>query len=128
MKRVAATLLLSGILAVAVFGFLGMNPTMDHDAGCIASLVSVVACPLEGLSSALYHMSAYSSFSQAVFTSSLVLLALALLAFLAFAQRAAYVPIPIRSRAALRARLASSFAPRHKFIRWLSLFENSPSA
>ncbi|MBI4094097.1 hypothetical protein HY417_03985 [Candidatus Kaiserbacteria bacterium] len=125
--KISAVALLVGVLAVGAFGFLGMNPDMNHDGGCIASLVNVATCPLEGLSSALYHMSAYASFSQAVFTSSLILLALALLALLAFAGLRAGLPIPVHSRSALHARHVSSFAPRRKFIHWLSLFENSPS-
>ena len=126
--RFSAVLLLVGILAVGVFGFTGMNPGMDHQSGCIASLVNVVACPLQGISSAIYHMSAYASFSQAVFSLSLILLALILLALLAATlgrlKLATPKPVPI-SRIAHSRLDEDSYT--EKQLLWLSRFENSPS-
>lgn len=126
--KFSAAFLLVGILAVGVFGFLGMNPGMDHESGnCIASLVNVVTCPLEGLSNAMYHINAYASFSSAIFFSPLVLLALTLFAFLALASPASFSLLPAQGRLTVRIRQTSLATPRNKFIRWLSLFENSPS-
>src|SRR3990167_3157371 len=126
--KFSAALLVVGILAVGVFGFLGMNSTMDHESGnCIASLVNVIACPLEGLSSAIYHMQAYASFSQAVFSSSLLLLALVLLALLAHARGLTRDLLPATPSRRLPMREGSRPVLGHTFIRWLSLFENSPS-
>ena len=123
-----AALLLVGVFAVGAFGFLGMGPMTDHEAGnCVASLVNFVACPLEGLSSAIYHMQAYTSFSQAVFSSSVLLLALILLALLAHARGLTRDLLPIAPRRRLPIREGSRVVLRHTFIRWLSLFENSPS-
>ena len=123
-----AALLIVGVLAVGVFGFLGMNPMMDHESGnCIASLINVVACPLSGLSSAIYHMSAYASFSQAVFSSSLILLTLIALALLVILSASSLSPSPAPSYVTLSVRHLSSTTARHKFIGWLSFFENSPS-
>lgn len=120
-------LLAVSVLAVGVFGFLGMNPDMGHDGGCIASLVNAATCPLQGIESMVYHASAYASFSQAVLASSLVLLALAALALFALARGVAHVPVPIHTYRAERIRHAQPRAPRDEFVRWLSLFENSPS-
>lgn len=126
--KVSAVLLVVGILAVGIFGFLGMDPAMDHaDRICVASLVNIVACPMEALSNAIYHMRAYASFSLAIFTSSFVLLALIVLALRGFASAALFVPAPERARCALQRPRNSSSAHRRKFIRWLSRFENSPS-
>ena len=126
--KLFAVLLLVGVLAVGAFGFLGMNPMTDHEAGnCVASLVNFVACPLEGLSSAIYHMQAYASFSQAVFSSSMLLLALVLLALLAHARGLMRDLLPVAPRRRLPMREGLRVVLGHTFIRWLSLFENSPS-
>src|SRR3989338_4102643 len=123
-----AALLLVGVLAVGVFGFLGMGPMTDHEAGnCIASLVNVIACPLEGLSSAIYHLQAYASFSQAVFSSSLLLLTLVLLALLAHTRALMRDLVPVVESRRLPMRESSRVVSRYKFVRLLSLFENSPS-
>ena len=126
--KFSAVLLVVGLLAVGVFGFLGMNSMTDHEAGnCIASLVNVVACPLEGLSSAIYHLQAYASFSQAVFSSSLLLLTLVLLALLAHTRALMRDLVPVVESRRLPMRESSRVVSRSKFVRWLSLFENSPS-
>lgn len=125
--KFTVALLLLGILAVGGFGFLGMNSAMDHDGGCIASLVNVATCPLQGIMSAMYHLETYASFSQAVLTSPLILLAFALLVLLVFAGLHAYIPIPIPARVTLRVHRETSALQRRKLIDWLSLFENSPS-
>ena len=126
--KLFAVLLLVGVLAVGAFGFLGMSPMTDHEAGnCVASLVNFVACPLEGLSSAIYHMQAYASFSQAVFSSSALLLALVLLALLAHARGLMRDLLPAAPSRRLPMREGSRPVLGHTFIRWLSLFENSPS-
>lgn len=129
MRRLLATFLLAGMLAVGVFGFAGMNPTMDHESGnCVASLVNAVACPPEGLSSAIYHISAYALFSLATLSTSLVLLSLILLALLAATLERLKLsipePVPI-SRIALSRLDRNSY--NEKQLRWLSRFENSPS-
>ena len=126
--RPFAVLLIVGVFAVGVFGFLGMGPMTDHEAGdCVASLVNIVACPLEGLSSAIYHLQAYASFSQAIFSSSLLLLALVLLALLAHARALVQDLVPVVESRRLPIRESSRVVSRYKFVRWLSLFENSPS-
>ncbi|MBI2612382.1 hypothetical protein HYW59_01030 [Candidatus Kaiserbacteria bacterium] len=127
MKSGTAALLVVGIFAVGVFGFLDMDPSMDHDGGCIASLVNAASCPLQGLESAMYHMSAYTSFSRAVFSST-ILLALILLVLLARTYGFAhFLLLPGMRPRRLYSRSTSDIAPRYKFIQWLSLFENSPT-
>lgn len=127
--KVSAVFVLVGILAVGVFGFVGMNPSMDHESGnCVASLVNAVACPLEGLSSAIYHISAYASFSLATLSTSLVLLALVLLALLVAAHERLRlsVPKPVPISRIARSRLDRN-SYKEKQLRWLSFLENSPS-
>lgn len=125
--KASAAIVLAGILAVGVFGFAGMNPGMDHESGnCVASLVSAVVCPLEGISSAIYHISAYASFTLAILSSSLVILSLLLLALFAFSRQRAPIPITVRPLETRTLRLDRN-APIEKFVSWLSLFENSPS-
>src|SRR3989344_5678065 len=124
----SAALLVVGLLAVGVFGFLGMNSTMDNENGnCLSPRVNVIACPLEGLSSAIYLLQAYASFSQAVFSSSLLLLTRVLLALLAHTRALMRDLVPVVESRRLPMRESSRVVSRYKFVRWLSLFENSPS-
>ncbi|HCM43509.1 TPA: hypothetical protein DIS55_00980 [Candidatus Kaiserbacteria bacterium] len=128
--RAFALLMLVGFVAVGVFGFAGMSHDMSHGSGCIAStLNNSVVCPQDALSSALYHIAAYQSFSQATIIS-LSFSALALLILLAalFAVRKKILLIPSAPLCILSKRRDDIPLPRReKFLRRLSLFENSPS-
>ena len=118
---------LVGLIVVGVFGFVGMNHEMDHGSGnCVASVLNIAICPSETISSALYHIAAYKSFSQMTLVSLSLLLAL--LFFIAMRSvRGALAPIPIAlSSQAVRRRNAHR-ASGVEFTRWLSRFENSPS-
>ena len=128
--RGLALLVLVGFIAVGVFGFAGMSHDMSHGSGCIATaLNNSTVCPQDALSSALYHIAAYQDFSQATITplslSALVLLIL-LAALLTIRKR--LPPISSASLHVLSKRRDDALLPqREKFLRRLSLFENSPS-
>jgi len=128
--RAFALLVLVGFVTVGVFGFAGMSHDTGHNSGCIAiTLSNSVVCPQDALSSALYHIAAYQSFSQTTITS-LSFSALALLILLAalFAVRKRLLPIPSVPLYVLSKRRDDiSLSCREEFLRRLSLFENSPS-
>src|SRR3989344_4498172 len=128
--RTFALLVLVGFVAIGVFGFAGMSHDMSHGSGCIASaLNNTVVCPQDALSSALYHIAAYQSFSQATIISfSLSALVLLILLAALFAVRKRPLPIPSAPLRVLSKRRDDTPLPRQEeFLRRLSLFENSPS-
>jgi len=121
MKSAFATFLIFSLLGVAVLGFLAMNHGDGHN-GCIAATANGVDCAREigraGLFS--FHSDAFRGFSLAVLFG-FALLALALLFNFSF---------KIISSAQHKERLKPRilFLPqKNRFIRWLSLHENSPS-
>lgn len=122
-------LVLVGFIAVGAFGFMGMSHDMGHGSGgCVASIVNTNAlCPSDTILSALYHVSAYKSFTEAAFgAGSIITLLAALLLLLAASliPRPIPAPIPSTRRRDLRREPRVFHAG---FIHWLSLFENSPS-
>lgn len=123
------TVLVLSFLAVGVFGISGMTHDMSHGQGCIASALNNNAvCPEDSLASALYHVSAYKSFSEgilgaALFTAGLLLFLLTA----ALARQSLPLAIPIPISREMRARKRGSGTARSKFIHWLSLLENSPT-
>ncbi|OGG79953.1 hypothetical protein A3A39_01040 [Candidatus Kaiserbacteria bacterium RIFCSPLOWO2_01_FULL_54_13] len=129
MKFWVTSVLTIGVVAVGVFGFVGMSHDMSHGSGCIASVVNKNAvCPEDALSSALYHITAYKTFSEFTIASTFFALITLLLLLLAavLATKEKLRPIPLRRQ---RVRWQDDFHTSHreKFLRWLSLFENSPS-
>ena len=127
-----SAVLLTAVLAVGVFGFAGMSHDMSHGSGnCIASSANFYAvCPQDCVSSALYHISAYKSFTEAVAVTPLISLILALLALLFYLaiqkvfRELAPIPLAVSPHAVWRRSVPDT---EIKFMRWLSRFENSPT-
>ena len=126
-------------LAIAVFGFVGMNHTTAMNdgkeaPGCAIPLFSSLVCVNGVIGMAIHHISAYQSFSQFqinYFGSSILLLLLSIFMagmFLLWHKSSNFLPKYLSSFAFWHFR---SPAVRHnasfKFLNWLSLFENSPS-
>ena len=129
--RAFALLVLVGFVTVGVFGFAGMSHDTGHNSGCIAiTLSNSVVCPQDFVSSALYHISAYKSFTEAVAVTPLISLILALLAFLFHLavqkvfRDLAPIPLAVSPHAVWRRSVPDT---EIKFMRWLSRFENSPT-
>lgn len=132
MKPAFATFLVGAFIAVAVFGVFAMN--LEAKAGhvsCIAQTVQGAVCPESNgpLAFIGFHLSAFKSFSTAVFgLSSLVtiLLTLVLLTISGFICRDIFSP----KNFSFTARSRESSEPilsKRQFIHWLALHENSPS-
>lgn len=125
-----ALITLVAVISVGVFGFVGMNHETGHGSGnCVASVVNIAVCPPETISSALYHITAYKSFSQMTLASlALLALLLALLFFIvARGAHGVLVPIPIALSPHTMRRRNARHTSEAEFTRWLSRFENSPS-
>lgn len=146
MKSAIITGLLLGYLSIAVFGFIGMRAEHSMDGSphvtCLAVLASVaqggIACPQQiGANSvgfALFHVKTYKGFSTAVVNAPLIdiLLAVGLMVLLAAGTSVLCAHHRSPYLAAFTKRLfrivdtVASFA-RELIMRWLALFEHSPS-
>lgn len=128
MKPVSVILVLAGFVAVAVFGFLGMNHAQNigHD-DCIAS-AALGACHNLGRTDLVFlHISAFQRFSEAVIGGAAGtgwLLALFAAVFIA---GAFLLFSPERSWYLGRQFESDFLGFRKEFLHWLALHENSPS-
>ena len=135
MKLVLTTLLIFGLLGIAVFGVFAMNHGSGYGHnGCIAATLQGVDCPKgeNTLSFLTFHLGVFQSFSTAVFGQtilSFLLLGVPLLLLARIVISTLYIapgsPGP-HSRLRYFLRLSpSSFQKR--ILRWLALHENSPA-
>lgn len=107
-------------LTVIVLGFSSMN----HDGGCSFSTGDVVECPLTAISMAVRHISAYGTFVS-VMPAMIVAVLLMFLFILFFGISGGAEAPPLQQKQDTK-----SYEIRHgikKLIRWLALFEHSPS-
>ncbi|MBI2588056.1 hypothetical protein HYW30_02030 [Candidatus Azambacteria bacterium] len=122
MKPAFAFVLLIGFLAIAGFGFLGMNEDGAAHGKCLASVAEGMECPENAgtLASAFFHLDALKHFVLSILVAALTLLGVAL-----FLRRSADVPIASSS---FHSPLASfAFPSSRRLLAWVSLFEHSPT-
>ena len=130
-KNTIAPLVFASFLMAAFFGFTAMSngPDGRMQGDCPFSVTGASLCPQDAVAAAVHHLSAYQSFLNVpvslgfgtlISMFGLIGLALVLVA------SSPPVPIPVASSGVLYTSppLASY---NKKLIRWLSLFENSPS-
>ena len=122
---------LVSLLAIVFFSFSlmarGVDGQMQGD--CPFSVMGVPLCPQDAFAAAVHHISAYQSFLNIIASSGvtalIVTLVLAVCAALAYsAGLLGFAPAP--PMRLVRVPLSSAL-PKRKVLRWLSLFENSPS-
>ncbi|MDO8552292.1 MAG: hypothetical protein Q7S01_02040 [bacterium] len=128
-KRIAAAFMLVSLLAIVFFSF----ATMAHadtgiESDCPFSVMGEPLCPQDLVAAAVHHISAYQSLTAApvVINTIIFIIALLLLAcgFFLFT-----IPPPALSPGLLRYSRHPVSSPQNREAkRWLSLFENSPSA
>ena len=130
-KQIGTALILVAFLTLAIFFFTimtrGTDGSMQGD--CPFSLMGAMLCPQDALAAATHHISAYQSFLNIVASSGMAALILALLVALAAALLFSAAPLVYEAHACVRRLLNFSFTvpQERKTIRWLSLFEHSPS-
>ena len=124
-----ALLLLTSILVIGVFGFATMNHSIGHSASCVASAVDSTHCPQNIVAMTVHHIQAYLTFFSAIPVSPI--LVLMLLLTLLLSARSLFVPIKYKfddpDRKIIYKKSEAKPLALRKLIRWLSLFENSPS-
>ena len=124
MKRLSIILIIA-LLVTGTFGFTAMN----HSGGCSFAFGGNGDCPPTAIGMIMHHVDSYLQFfSSMPVTTSLSVLAMALLVLSVFDVWPQGLKPPRRSFAFERVgdRGAGSTKDSN-FIRWLSLFENSPS-
>ncbi len=130
-KKIVASLVLTSFLAVIFLSFPMMMGAADGSMpeGCPFSATGVSLCPTDTVAMAAHHISVYQSFLMVTLHSEMALLLASLLllaiAFLAFFIRPQLFTRPILAGIAFDSPPAE--AGERKIMRWLSLFENSPS-
>ena len=130
-KKITVLIVLASFLMIALLSFSLMTHGPDGRMGgeCPFSAMGASLCPQNTLAVALHHISAYNSLLAAPTQSGITAL-IAVLLFVASLVLLLSVSPPAFSAPA---RAGSFFdSPRatpqdRKEIRWLSLFENSPS-
>ena len=129
MTKFLSLLLLISILVIGVFGFATMNRDIEHSAGCVASAVDSTPCPQNIVAMTVHHIQAYLTFFSAIPVSPI--LVLMLLLTLLLSARSLFVPIKYKfddpDRKIIYKKSEAKPLALRKLIRWLSLFENSPS-
>jgi len=133
MKYITLSLLI-GFVAIGTFGFGFMNHDEGHiTSNCIASVIDKVTCLQSDLAVALHHINAYQTFSQATPSSFYISLALILGLFVVgyiFLKNLLSKNLLTPSPQLLRHKQNEPELYLHqsrKIIKWLSLFESSPS-
>lgn len=137
MKIALTLLLIIGFAGTAIFGVFAMNHGAAHGhEGCIAAAAQGTDCPREenAFSFLNFHSAAFQSFSTAIFGESI---ASALISFAVLALAAALgvfakvsTEMPAFAAHSYRAQFleSCSLSFQQKFVHWLALHENSPSA
>jgi len=129
-KKIVAPLVFASFLMVAFFGFAAMTSGQDGrmQGDCPFSATGASLCPQDILPGVIHHLSAYQSFLNVPIGFNLTVLLIALLAFsiapILFWGSLVLVPIAFEK---VLYESPPSISYNKKRIRWLSLFENSPS-
>ncbi|MFA6272910.1 MAG: hypothetical protein WC673_00225 [Candidatus Paceibacterota bacterium] len=130
MKNLAAVLILVSFISMAVFGAIIINDSMMNHNGCIASAVTGGDCPINQLALFFHHLAPLQVFSISLPLAPVALLFLFLLlcvfaVSLAFG-KIYYLPASF-SLAYIKSNRSRGHFHKHSLLRWLALFENSPS-
>ena len=133
-RKIMVSLILVSIVTVAFFGFATMTRAADGgmEGNCPFSVVVESLCPQNLAAAVVHHISAYQSF-LAVFATTgvstamaaMLALLLALGAALLFSTGSLVYRPPAPARYLFNTPRTTS--QNRAVIRWLSLFENSPS-
>lgn len=131
MKSAFATFIVIAFIAVAVFGIFVMNlEASEGHVSCLASTVKGAFCPESAgpLAFIDFHLSAFKSFSSAVFGPAVLVVLLIALVIVIPGIGKAQVFAPGLSTIFSDSRLAlEPLLSERRHRHWLALHENSPS-
>lgn len=130
MKKIAFPLMLAPFLMAAFFGFVAMTSGPDGrmQGDCPFSATGVTLCPQNAVAIAMHHISAYQSFLNVPTGFDLVALLSALGGIGIVVVLIATSPlVPSTVPVSILYESPPPISYNRKLVRWLSLFENSPS-
>ena len=128
-KKLATVLTLTAFIAIAVFGVVLMDHAMMSPSDCAASVMNGGPCPTSQIQIFIHHFSSIKIFSAVVVPPALTLLILISLLLTAvslflFGKGPQSPPFLFSSN---RSGQTKNNLYTRKLLRFLSLFENSPS-
>jgi len=128
MKSSLSILILSTLVFIAIFGAFSIGNMDEHGQGCWATTINGAVCPesMSPMASINFHSDALAKFSLAIFQDTLLLLLLLTIIFVVLRTTLFKVPSIIQN-ANFFHRNKNLKLNQNKFVRWLSLLENSPS-
>ena len=126
MKTVASSILIFGLLFIAVFGLTWSNHNLGHgNSGCIVAVLDGALCPDNIVNFVSKHFTSIQTFSNAILIYFVSIILLGLMASLLLLPHLLAPPPPILARAKAFDLKYNPF--RQRLLSWLSLFEHSPS-
>ncbi|OHA63853.1 MAG: hypothetical protein A2843_02400 [Candidatus Wildermuthbacteria bacterium RIFCSPHIGHO2_01_FULL_48_27b] len=132
MKSLFTALVLASFIGLIGFGVFGTHADMqNHDGNCIAAAVQGKDCPKQSNLAAYltFHLGIIKNFSTTAFnysTASLLILSLIAIG-IAFGILVRHVAPPKFAYYQITQSSSRNLPFRHQLIRWLALFENSPT-
>jgi hypothetical protein len=129
-KQIFAVLMLAALFVIVSFSFATMmhNSGESMQGGCPFTAMGAPVCPQNLAAAAVHHISAYQSIFSAPQVSGIIVLMIALLILayrvLLFSVRP---PVPQSGLTQYQHYSPDTPARGRENIRWLSLFEHSPS-
>ncbi len=132
-QKTLVFLILVSFLSLIIGSSLAMRHSMDAESsgGCPFSLTDTSLCLQNTIAAVTHHLSAYHAFLNAQPTfgmaALLALILLSIVALYVFGHILHSSSPPVVPVALLARTLSFRGEPRQRIIRWLSLFENSPS-
>ena len=133
MKSALTTFVILSVVSIAAFGFLAMGhgAGREHGGFCLGAIAQSAPCPeKDPLGFASFHLTAFQSFSQAVFSANFLsaLLLITLLAITLFSLKVSFLIPQFNVRyGEIRGLADAPFPLVQKLNHWLALHENSPS-
>lgn len=120
-------LVLAAVLIVAFGGFAGMMHQFGENMGNCPFSLEESLCPQDSLAVVVHQVSFYRAFFAATLKVGLLIVAALLIVTLFVLGRNFYNEVVFRPQFAFCRRSNRPPPSQYKIVRWLSLFENSPS-
>jgi hypothetical protein len=128
-KKLFTIFVLFSFLSIGIIGFSSIGHGIEHTSGCIFSIADSTSCPENIIAMTIHHLQAYTSLLNVLPPTQSLLMALLLCSLLVGLVFCLYKLTTHTSRSfRLRSHdFEHPHIPSWKIMKWLALFENSPS-
>ncbi|MFM2357517.1 MAG: hypothetical protein RJA61_254 [Candidatus Parcubacteria bacterium] len=128
-KKLFTIFVLFSFLSIGIIGFSSMNHGIEHTSGCMFSVADSTPCPENIIAMTVHHLQAYTSLLNILPPTQSLLVVLLLCSLLVGLVFCLYKLVTHTSRSFRLRSHSFEYPPIHswKIIKWLALFENSPS-